>query len=300
MFSSALQFSFPIPSLIAWLFHSMKNSVRVRAHIYIEEQEMNKFLHFVKSHIIAVSVLFIALSAAAFGGTGFLRAQSAAETTAGFSDNALLADYRRVEVASVSDALEQLTGRRMYMSHRMHPLFTTKFAGFARTVLLKKDEGNSDPAALNGMLEAIDQGSTDSVYVMVVEDGENIAGMGGLMGTAMAARGYAGAVIDGGVRDVAYLRKIGFPVYATGIVPSTSVHHYRFAGSQMPVTCDGVTVNAGDIVAADSDGVVVVPRSKAQEVLTLAQQMDFKEHSMYAVIEQTKSILEAVKKFGRL
>ena len=68
----------------------------------------------------------------------------------------------------------------------------------------------------------------------------------------------------------------------------------------MPVTCDGVTVNAGDIVAADSDGVVVVPRSKAQEVLTLAQQMDFKEHSMYAVIEQTKSILEAVKKFGRL
>ncbi|MGC2644726.1 MAG: RraA family protein [Candidatus Sulfotelmatobacter sp.] len=261
---------------------------------------MNKFLHFVKSHIIAVSVLFIAFSTTALGGAGFLGAQSAAERTAGLSDNALLADYRRVEVASVSDALEQLTGKRMYMSHRMHPLFTAKFAGFARTVLLKKDEGNSDPAALNGMLEAIDQGSADSVYVMVVEDGENIAGMGGLMGTAMAARGYAGAVIDGGVRDVAYLRKIEFPVYATGIVPSTSVHHYRFAGSQIPVSCDGVTVNAGDIVAADSDGVVVVPRSKAQEVLALAQQMDFKEHSMYAVIEQTKSILEAVKRFGRL
>jgi regulator of RNase E activity RraA len=261
---------------------------------------MNKYLHFVKSPIIAVSVVFIAVLAGAFCGTEFLRAQSAAATTAGSSDNALLADYRRVEVASVSDALEQLTGKRMYMSHRMHPLFTTKFAGFARTVWLKKDEGNADPAALNGMLEAIDQGSADSVYVMVVEDGENIAGMGGLMGTAMAARGYAGAVIDGGVRDVAYLRKIGFPVYATGIVPSTSVHHYRFAGSQIPVTCDGVTVNAGDVVAADSDGVVVVPRSKAQDVLTLAQQMDFKEHSMYAVIEQTKSILEAVRKFGRL
>jgi regulator of RNase E activity RraA len=261
---------------------------------------MNKFLYFVKSHIIVASVLFIAFSTATLWGAGFLRAQSAAETSAGLSDNALLADYRRVEVASVSDALEQLTGKRMYMSHRMHPLFTTKFAGLARTVLLKKDEGNADPAALNGMLEAIDQGSADSVYVMVVEDGDNIAGMGGLMGTAMAARGYAGAVIDGGVRDVAYLRKIGFPVYATGIVPSTSVHHYRFAGSQIPVTCDGVTVNAGDIVAADSDGVVVVPRSKAQEVLSLAQQMDFKEHSMYAVIEQTKSILEAVKKFGRL
>jgi regulator of RNase E activity RraA len=228
-----------------------------------------------------------------------LRAQSE-PANASAPENNLISDYRRVEVASVSDALEQLTGKRMYMSHRMHPLFTTKFAGFARTVLLKKDEGNTDPNALNGMLAAIDDGSADSVYLMKVEDGDDIAGMGGLMGTAMSARGYAGAVIDGGVRDVAYLRKIGFPVYATGIVPSTSVHHYRFAGSQIPIVCDGVTVNAGDIVAADSDGVVVVPRAEAQRVLALAQQMDFKEHSMYAVIEQTKSILEAVKRFGRL
>lgn len=256
---------------------------------------MNKFRSLVKSHTIAASLLSVGVLCAILCAARFLDAQSVSP-----SEDSLIADFRRVEVASVSDALEQLTGKRMYMSRRMHPIFTTKFAGFARTVLLRKDEGNNDPAALNGMLEAIDQGSTDSVYVMVVEDGDNIAGMGGLMGTAMAARGYAGAVIDGGVRDVAYLRKIGFPVYATGIVPSTSVHHYRFGGSQVPVICDGVTVNAGDIVAADSDGIVVVPRAKAAEVLRIAQQMDFKEHSMYAVIEQTKSIVEAVKKFGRL
>src|ERR1700677_401355 len=282
------------------LFHAMKNGVRVRAHVYIQGDEMNKFRGFVRCHKILASLVSIGILGAALCGAKLLRSQSASETNAPMSDSALIAEFRRVEVASVSDALEQLTGQRMYMSHRMHPLFTTKFAGFARTVLLKKDEGNHDPAALNGMLAAIDQGITDSVYVMVVEDGENIAGMGGLMGTAMAARGYAGAVIDGGVRDVAYLRKIGFPVYATGIVPSTSIHHYRFGGSQIPVTCDGVMVNAGDIVAADSDGVVIVPRVKAQEVLALAQQMDFKEHSMYAVIEQMKSIVEAVKKFGRL
>jgi regulator of RNase E activity RraA len=260
---------------------------------------MNKLRGLVKSHSIAATLLSIGVLGAVLCAARLLGAQSNAAPVSS-SQESLIADFRRVEVASVSDALEQLTGKRMYMSHRMHPLFTTKFAGFARTVLLKKDEGNNDPAALNGMLEAIDQGSTDSVYVMVVEDGEDIAGMGGLMGTAMAARGYAGAVIDGGVRDVAYLRKIGFPVYATGIVPSTSVHHYRFGGAQMPVTCDGVTVTAGDIVAADSDGIVVVPRAKAAEVLRIAQQMDFKEHSMYAVIEQMKSIVEAVKKFGRL
>jgi regulator of RNase E activity RraA len=257
---------------------------------------VNKLRQRVGFRTISILVALVVISGVSLGRVRFLRAaQSSAP-----SDNNLISDYRHVEVASVSDALEQLTGKRMYMSHRMHPLFTTKFAGFARTVLLKKDEGNTDPNALNGMLAAIDDGSADSVYVMKLEDGDDIAGMGGLMGTAMSARGYAGAVIDGGVRDVAYLRKIGFPVYATGIVPSTSVHHYRFAGSQIPVVCDGVTVNAGDIVAADSDGVVVVPRAQAGQVLALAQQMDFKEHSMYAVIEQTRSILEAVKKFGRL
>jgi regulator of RNase E activity RraA len=217
------------------------------------------------------------------------------------NDNqALLESYRHVEVASVSDALEQLTGRRMYLSHKMQPIFPAKFAGFALTVKLSKDEGNKDAAALSGMLAAIDRGSQDSVWVMVVEDGADIAGMGGLMGTTMSARGYAGAVIDGGVRDVGQLRKIGFPVYATGIVPSTSVGHYRFAGSNIPLSCDGVEVQPGDIVAADGDGVVIVPRAKAREVLALAQEMDFKEHSMYSIIEKHKSIQEAIKRFGRL
>src|SRR5438477_10379333 len=214
-------------------------------------------------------------------------------------DSTLLDGYRHVEVASVSDAIEKISGQRMYMSHRMRPIFSSKFAGVALTVQLKKEE-NRDPGALQGMLAAIDQGGPNSVYVMVVEDGKDIAGIGGLMGTAMAARNFSGAVIDGGVRDTAYLQKIGFPVYALGVVPSTSVSHYRFAGSNIPVTCDGVPVNPGDIITADPDGVVVVPKGIAPQILKLAQEMDFKEHSMYAYIDKLKSILEAVAKFGRL
>jgi len=229
-----------------------------------------------------------------------LFAQSTSTSAPAAKDHDLIDAYRHVEVASVSDALEQLTGRRMYMSHKMQPIFPAKFAGFALTVKLQKDEGNKDPAALNGMLAAIDQGALNSVWVMVVEDGVNIAGMGGLMGTAMSSRGYSGAVIDGGVRDLGQLRKIGFPVFALGVVPSTSVHHYRFAGSNVPLACDGVDVQPGDIISADNDGVVVVPRARAEKVLALAQTLDFQEHSMYGYIEKYKSIQEAVKKFGRL
>ena len=261
---------------------------------------MNKS-HFHKfSSKVFAAVCVIVLILGTVGATWLASAQAVPEKMPAKDSAALLQAFRHVEVASVSDALEQIAGQRMYMTHRMQAIFPSKFAGFAVTVLLKKAEGNNDPAALNGMLAAIDQGQADSVYVMVVEDGANIAGMGGLMGTTLWARGFAGAVIDGGVRDVGHLRKIGFPVFALGMVPSTSVNHYRFAGANIPVMCDGVRVEAADIVVADNDGVVVVPRARAEQVLALAQEMDFKEHSMYSYIEKYKSIEDAVKKFGRL
>jgi regulator of RNase E activity RraA len=207
--------------------------------------------------------------------------------------------YRHVEAASVSDAMEQLLHEKRYMSHRMQAIFPTKFAGTAVTVLLKREE-NRDPDALTGMLKAIDSGGTGSVYVMTVQDGADTAGMGGLMGTAMAARGYAGAVVDGGVRDVPQLKRIQFPVYALGPVPSTSVGHYRFAGADISIVCDGVEVNPGDIIVADQDGVVVVPKAHAADVLIKAQALDNSEHSMYPFIEKYHSIVEAVQKFGRI
>jgi regulator of RNase E activity RraA len=258
----------------------------------MDKSKVMKSLRASSGKLLAGTVLLLILS--------FAFAQSSPQTGAALSDSAVLDGFRHVEVASVSDAIEQMLGKRMYMSHRMQPLFPAKFAGYAVTVLLKKAEDNRDPHALDGMLAAIDQGATNSVWVMVVEDGADIAGMGGLMGTAMYARGYSGAVVDGGLRDAGQLRKIGFPVFSLGMVPSTSVNHYRFAGSNIPVTCDGVTVNAGDIVTADNDGIVVVPRSRAAEILAAAEQLDFKEHSMYSYIEKFRSIQEAVKKFGRL
>jgi Aldolase/RraA len=128
----------------------------------------------------------ILLLALVFGVGLFLVPRAFSKPAEPLGDAALLEGYRHVEVASVSDAMEKLTGQRIFMSHRMRPIFTSKFAGFALTVRLKKEE-NHDPDALQGMLAAIDGGGANSVYVMVVDDGIDIAGMGGLMGTAMAA-----------------------------------------------------------------------------------------------------------------
>ncbi len=214
--------------------------------------------------------------------------------------DSLIEGFRNVEVASVADAMEQLYGQRAYMSHEMRPLSPAKFAGPAVTVLMKKEEHKEGSKASQGMLDAIDAAPAGSIYVMVLEDGADYAGIGGLMATAMKYRGLTAAVVDGGVRDTPQIRKLQFPVFSRGVVPSTTVNHYRFAGSNIPVTCAGVRVAAGDIIAADEDGVVVVPRDRAADVLKKAQDLDNTEHTMIPFIEKFKSIKEAVAKFGRI
>ncbi|MDQ6705448.1 MAG: RraA family protein [Acidobacteriota bacterium] len=216
------------------------------------------------------------------------------------SGDSLMEGFRMVEVASIADAMEQLYGTPAHMSHHMRPLFTTKFAGPAVTVLMKKEEHKEGSKASQGMLDAIDAAPSGSVYVMVLEDGGDIAGIGGLMATAMKVRGLAGAVIDASVRDTPQIKKIQFPVFSMGIAPSTSVNHYRFAGVNVPVTCAGAKVNPNDIIVADEDGVAVVPRAHAAEVLKRAQDLDDTEHRMLPFIEKFRSMKDAVAKFGRI
>jgi regulator of RNase E activity RraA len=212
----------------------------------------------------------------------------------------LLQGLREVEVASVADAMEQLYGQQSFMSHEMRPLSPAKFAGPAVTVLMKKEEHKEGSAASQGMLDAIDNAPAGSVYVMVLENGADYAGIGGLMATAMKYRGFAGAIIDGSVRDTPQIRKLQFPVFSRGVVPSTTINHYRFAGVNVPVTCAGVKVNGGDIIVADEDGVAVVPKAHAADVLKKAQDLDNTEHAMIPFIEKFRSIKEAVAKFGRI
>jgi regulator of RNase E activity RraA len=216
------------------------------------------------------------------------------------SADPLIEGFRLVEVASVADAIEQLYSTPAHMSHDMRPVFPTKFAGPAVTVLMEKAEHTEGSKASQGMLDAIDAAPAGSVYVIVLPDGVDIAGIGGLMATAMKNRSLTGAIVDAGVRDTPQIRRIQFPVYARGIVPSTSVNHYRFKAANVPVKCAGVTVHPGDIITADEDGVVAVPKAKAAEVLKRAQELDDTEHRMYPFIEKFKSIKEAVARFGRI
>src|SRR5512137_1998064 len=240
--------------------------------------------------VTVLLVSLLAVTALGFSGTTALPA----------AEDPIVEGFRLAEVASVADAIEQLYGQQAYMHHDMRAVFKTKFAGPAVTVLMKKEEHKEGAAATQGMIDAIDTAPSGSVYVMALEEGLDYGAIGGLMVTTMKVRGLTGAIVDGSIRDLPQIQRLQFPVYSRGVSPGTTVGHFRCTGVNVPVTCAGVTVNPQDIISADEDGVVVVPRDKAEEILKRARELDFKEHSMFPFIEQFKSLKEAMAKFGRL
>lgn len=212
----------------------------------------------------------------------------------------LIEGFKETTIASVSDAIDQVTGQRGFMHHDMRPLFKAKVVGPAVTALIRPSIKASGLTGPNYSLMAIDEADPGSVLVIVVEESLDISGTGGLMSTACKARDLAGAVIDGAARDVDEIKQLGFPVFCRSITPATSVGRYVSVGKNMPVQCAGVTVNPDDIIVGGTDGVVVVPREKAAEILEIAQKIDEKERKMVPMIRELKSIIKAVEKFKRL
>jgi regulator of RNase E activity RraA len=200
---------------------------------------------------------------------------------------------------NIADAIEEATGARGWMSADMKPIFDSRVVGRAATVVLRPVLKNDARKYPNLALELLDQAPAGSVLVFVMQDGIDIAAMGNLMGTTAKVRGLAGAVIDGAVRDVAELRRIGFPVWSRRISPATSVGRMVGAEKQVPVKCGDILVNPGDYIVGDTDGVVVVPAAAAERVIELLKQYDDKESKMIPIIEKEKSMLKALEIYNR-
>ncbi|HXE79631.1 MAG TPA: RraA family protein [Vicinamibacterales bacterium] len=214
----------------------------------------------------------------------------------------LIAGFEQTTVASVSDAVDQVVGRRGYLSHDVRPFVPGRFVGRAATALVRPapPEKATPALAVKHPVEMIDSANPGDVGVIVMEGSLDVAAIGGLMGTAAKARGMAGMVLDGAVRDIAELRALGLPVYARSASPATAVGRYASVAKQVPVECAGVTVSPGDIIVAGEDGVVVVPKDRAVEVLRRAQEIDERETKMVPFIKQHRSLQKAIAAFDRI
>ena len=214
----------------------------------------------------------------------------------------LIAGFQKTTVASVADAMDQVVGKRGFMSHDMRPRVDGKFVGRAVTATLRPatPEESTPQLSARHSVAMIDEAKPGEVGVIVIEDGLDVAGLGGLMGTAAKARGMAGIVIDGGVRDVPEVRALGLPVYSRSVVPSSSVGRYAATAHNIPVKCAGVDVKPGDIIVAGEDGVVAVPQEHAADVLKRAQEIDERETKMVPFIQKFKGLTKAIEQFNRI
>jgi regulator of RNase E activity RraA len=247
-----------------------------------------------KSRILSATTGLVAI---VFVATGFQAAR-----TANNPEQALLEGFRKTTVASVADAVDQITGQRGFMSHDMRPRIPGQIVGRAVTAVLKAAPPDKATPALSAKhsVEMIDNSRPGDVGIIVVENGLDVAGLGGLMGTTAKVRGMAGIVIDGGVRDLPELRALDLPTYSRSVVPSSSVGRWASTANNVQVQCAGVTVSPGDLIVAGEDGVVRVPKDRAAEVLKRAQEIDDRETRMVPLIREHKALSKVVQIFNRI
>jgi 4-hydroxy-4-methyl-2-oxoglutarate aldolase len=171
-------------------------------------------------------------------------------------------------VATVHEAM----GRRGSLGPHLRPIQSgARIAGSAVTALCWPGD--------NLMIHAaVEQCGEGDVLVVATASPSTHGMFGELFATALARRGVAGLVIDAGVRDTAELREMGFPVWSRHVSAEGTVK--ATPGSvNVPVVVAGQVIDAGDVVVADDDGVAVVPRTRASEVVALADARVAKEEA---------------------
>jgi regulator of RNase E activity RraA len=136
--------------------------------------------------------------------------------------------------------------------------------------------------------------------VIVIDNGGRLdtSCWGGLLALAAKTKGISGVVIDGACRDIDESRELGFPVYARGAVPMTARGRIMQESYNQEIEFAGVQLHPGDLVIADGSGVVIIPRSKEEDVVREAAAVAATEARMAEGIRQGMSVLEVLEKLG--
>jgi regulator of RNase E activity RraA len=181
-------------------------------------------------------------------------------------------DWLETYTAVVSDSLDAIGLMGQAFSPRIRPLDDTLvMCGRARTAFYMEVAHVANPDDPYGLeIDFIDSLRPGDVAIMACGGSKRIAPWGGLLSTASTARGAAGCVTDGFIRDTKHIRELRLPVFNAGIAPLDSKGRGKLVAMDVPVICDGVRIEPGDVVVGDADGVVVVPQRVEDQVLAMA------------------------------
>ena len=179
----------------------------------------------------------------------------------------------------------------------------SRFAGPAYTIEGRAEQWTG--AGDRAKLASIDAMPVGVVALWSSMDARGVCCFGDLLATAMMARGCAGAVVDGGVRDVAFLRECSMPVVARYWSPAQAIGRWRVTATQAAVKVRGaledwITVEPGDIVVSDEDGVIIVPGTLLTTVTDQINKWASTETDSRNDIKNGLPLLAALEKYGHL
>ncbi len=203
---------------------------------------------------------------------------------------------------AVSDIMDELGQRNRVMHQRLRPLHPEQYliVGRARTFRWMETDyvDENDPYGLE--IEAMDSLKAGEVVVHSTDASGTNAPWGELMTTAAKQNGVTGCICDGLVRDCRRIMAMGFPVFHSGVRPVDSKGRGRVMAYDVPVRCGEVLVTPGELVFADFDGVIVIPRESEDEVMSRAVAKVGNENSSRRELLKGKRLREVFDRYGVL
>lgn len=212
--------------------------------------------------------------------------------------------FLRVDTATVADVLDVLGLPNLGLApgFTAFPPSAGKMGGWAYTIRgrMARYAGSGDPRKMR----AVDGVGPGEVTVWSGE-GRGVCFFGELIALGMKRRGSAGALLDGGIRDIGWIAKQRFPVYARYRTPVQSIGRWKVTAWQVPVDMPGATsrrvkVKPGDFVLADVDGVIVIPARVAGKVLVEAERLTNKEKRIRGELDRGASLEDVLEKYGHV
>jgi len=208
----------------------------------------------------------------------------------------------KLYTASVSDILDELGYWNQAMDRRLRPLDENccVIVGRARTFRWMETDyiDKDNPYGLE--IEAMDSLAEGDVAVHSADSAGTNAPWGELMSTLAKIKGVAGCICDSQIRDCVKIKAMQFPVFYTGICPLNSKGRGTVMAYDVPIRCGGALVRPGDLIFADFDGVIAVPKEIEDKVLQKAKELIKRENYTRKELLEGKSLREVYDKYGAL